>query len=74
MLALRQTLEPVRCIEVAWCGEMVMKLVAPDAAGQGGRLTLVDGAWTGALANVRAELEARFGPVELGGVSEEHLH
>ena len=46
----------------------------------GGVLRVVDrrtGGWrrmTGALANVRAELEARFGPVELGGVSEEHLH
>ena len=73
-LALRQALEPVPRIEVSWCGDVVMELVAPDAAGREGRFTMTDGAWTEALANIRAELEERFGPIELGGVSGEHLH
>jgi hypothetical protein len=74
-LTLRQILEPVPRIEALWFGDTVMELVAPDpATGRGGRLTLSDGAWTGALANVRAELEARFGLAELAGVSEGHLH
>ena len=70
-LALQQTLEPVPRIEVFWFGDVVMEMVAPDAMGREGRFTMTDGPWTGALANIRAELEARFGVVELGGV---HLH
>jgi hypothetical protein len=65
-LTLRQVLEPLM-IEVAWSGDTVMQLVAGSSSG-GDRVTLVDGVWTEALANVREELEARFGPVALGGV------
>jgi hypothetical protein len=67
-LTLRQTLEPVPRIEVAWFGDTVLEMTAPD------RLAFVDGPWTEALANIRAELEARFGAVELGGVPGGHLH
>jgi hypothetical protein len=62
-LTLRQVLEPL-CIEVLWFGDIVMQLIAGEGRGPD-RITMVDGTWTEALANLREELEARFGSVEL---------
>jgi hypothetical protein len=71
-LTLRQVWEPLM-IEVSWFGDTVMQLIAGAGSGPD-RIMLVDGVWTEALANIREELEARFGAVELGGVSGGHLH
>jgi hypothetical protein len=68
VLTLRQFLEPVPRIVAEWFGDLAMGMTAPD------RLAFVDGPWIEVLANIRAELEARFGTVELGGTDAGHLH